>query len=141
MDAWKLVFTGGAPKMRAVAQSDRQPGLLQIVAKLSLKSAQELRLVRSMAYVTFNTRADTAIAEAVDAATKQAENTRGKPGHKEGAPDGHALVAIVLRLIEAKVRAGLHAAASTAFLREHPPKREALQRHVARCRVQEECSK
>jgi len=128
--------------MRAIPQNDKQSELLQIIAKLCLKNAQELRMLCSIAYLTFKMKADCPLVEAAATAkTKHADATRGQSGHKEGAPDGFCLVAILLFLHDSHSCNAEQCSAIQQFLTERPHKSEALQRDVLCCKVQEAFAK
>ena len=106
MDEWSAVLGGGGPpppKRAAVSsgKTEMERELLVIVARLSVKNAREIREIANLAYGCFRLPAEADVVKRVEAARKQhADRTRGQSGHKEGAPDEYAFVAMLLVIRE-----------------------------------------
>lgn len=94
-----MASDGQAPKMRRVADGDDlvQKDLLLAVAKLSLKSAEEVKELQAATFRTIIVPADCDFATAAkDATTAFADQTRGKGGkHDLGEPHVHLWSAVV----------------------------------------------
>ena len=119
--------------------------LVNAMAKLSLKTAQDVRVILAVTFLRVRVSADDDAYKTVKAEfTKHAERTRDKSGHDEGGPDGPALVALMLLLVRTSAVTDEEKAVIEAFLARFPPPTspegaaatKELQKAVPCCKVQ-----
>lgn len=118
--------------------------LLAILTKLTLKTAHEVAMLMSVVFMCFCVQTEESPAKEIKLAyITHAARTKGKSGHRDGSPDGPALVALIIWIASLKTTTAEDKTIITSFLSNCPPPTsadykspEALQKAVPICRLQ-----
>ena len=118
-------------------EKDDYQELLMLMTKLSLKNANELRAVIAVAFMCVKVKAESEEAKAVAETIKlHADITRGKKGHKEGAPGPFAfmkLLSVIVQRLPEEDKIVIQ-----QFAASHPPKSPQVQSDIL-CMKHEVC--
>ena len=149
MEAWSkfLGETSSKPAKRSRAdavpdESAKVKELISVLTKLSLKTAQDVRMIMAVAFLCFKVGDEDGLYKAVKTEYKNhADRTRGKSGHNEGGPDGPALVALLVAIMQKVKLNDADTEIVTNFLNTVPPPGAtaapmALQKAVPCCKLQ-----
>ena len=108
MEAWQAFIGEGSTKGPKRARNEAVPDeaaklkeLMAVLAKLSLETAQDVRMIIAVSFLCFKVSDEDDLCKAVKIECKNhAERTRGKTGHHEGCPGGLALVAFLFVIMQ-----------------------------------------
>ena len=149
MEAWQAFIGEGTAKGPKRARNEAVPDeaaklkeLMAVLTKLSLKTAQDVRMIIAVTFLCFKVSDEDDLYKAVKTEYKNhAERTRGKTGHNEGGPDGPALVALLFVIMQKHKISETDTEIITNFLKTFPPPSAtaaplALQKAVPCCKLQ-----
>ena len=142
MEAWQAFIGEGSEKGPKRARNSAVPDeatklkeLMAVLTKLSLKTAQDVRMIIAVTFLCFKVSDEDDLYKAVKIEYKNhAERTRGKTGHNEGGPDGPALVALLFVIMKKHKIGETDTEIITNFLKTFPP--QVRQRHRSLCKRQ-----